>query len=251
LVSALDDWALATADPHRRAWVLEAARRAEPDPWGDRFRDPAVWGDRTALERLAEEANVADLSPRLLTALGAALLRSGADSVPLLAAAQRRNPTDFWLLFLLGNALEKAKSGESVEYYRAALAVRPEASAVYNNLGAALHRQGRLDKAIREYRTAIGHDHTFALAHTNLGVTLAALGRLDDAIQEYHTAIALDPHNAQAHYNLGTALHKKGRPDDAIAAYRRAIGIDPEMVEAHGALAQALLRQGQSDEPKK
>jgi serine/threonine-protein kinase len=64
LVAALDDWALATADPGRRAWLLEVARRAEPSAWGDRFRDPAVWGRRAALERLAREAKVAPVIDR-------------------------------------------------------------------------------------------------------------------------------------------------------------------------------------------
>jgi hypothetical protein len=52
-VAALDDWALATEDAARRGWLLEVARRAEPGAWGDRFRDPAVRGERAALEQLA------------------------------------------------------------------------------------------------------------------------------------------------------------------------------------------------------
>ena len=45
LVAALDDWAVCAADERRRAWVLGVARRADPDAWRDRVRDPAAWDD--------------------------------------------------------------------------------------------------------------------------------------------------------------------------------------------------------------
>jgi serine/threonine-protein kinase len=49
LVAALDDWAACAAKKDRRAWLLEVARRADPDPWRDRVRDPAAWDDAAAL----------------------------------------------------------------------------------------------------------------------------------------------------------------------------------------------------------
>jgi hypothetical protein len=55
LVAALDDWALGTNDPKRRAWVLGVARRAGPDDWRDRFRGAKVWRERAALGALAGE----------------------------------------------------------------------------------------------------------------------------------------------------------------------------------------------------
>jgi hypothetical protein len=127
LVAALDDWASTTCDEIRRTWLLELARRVEPGVWSDRFRDPAMWRDRATLERLAREAPVATLSPQLLGALAEALSRSGADPVPLLKAAHRRHPADFWIAYRLGNALEKANPAEAVGYFRAAFALRPTA----------------------------------------------------------------------------------------------------------------------------
>ena len=57
LIASLDDWALVTPDTALRAQLLRTARLADPDPtWRDRVRDPVVWGDRQALERLAAEA---------------------------------------------------------------------------------------------------------------------------------------------------------------------------------------------------
>src|SRR5262249_47740730 len=109
LVAALDDWAAMAEEPESVSWLVGGARRAAPDPWGDRFRDPAVWRDRRALRALADEAlrddgaKLGELSPQLLGSLVALL--SETDSVALLRAAQRRYPGDFWLNYHLADAL--------------------------------------------------------------------------------------------------------------------------------------------------
>jgi serine/threonine-protein kinase len=233
LVAALDDWASIAEDHELRKWLLEVARWADPDPWRHRFRDPAVWRDRQALQGLADEAlrddggNLAKLSPQVLESLGLRLRDAGADAVPLLRAAQRRYPDDFWLNLDLGNVLYKAKQyEEAVGYYRVAVALRPAAAAAHNNLGAALKDKGDVDGAIAECRTAIALDHKYAMPHNNLGNALGAKGQLDEAIREYRTAIGLDPNHADVHTNLGWALRDKGDVDGAIAEYRTAIALD-------------------------
>jgi len=45
LVPALDGWADAAEEEGRRAWLLGVARRADPHPWRDRLRQPALWRD--------------------------------------------------------------------------------------------------------------------------------------------------------------------------------------------------------------
>jgi tetratricopeptide (TPR) repeat protein len=248
LVAALDDWASATRNLPRRAWLLEAARRAEPGPWADRFRDPAVWRDRAALENLAGDARAAELSPQLLTALAWALGEAGADPVPFLTAAQARHPADFWLNFLLGNALRTAKPEDAVGYYRAALALRPETSVVYNNLGNALVRKRDLTGAIAAYHRAIAIDPEYAHAHYNLGVVLKDKGDAEGAIAAYRRAIAIDPRHAHSYTNLGVALAEKGDVEGSIAAHRKAVAVDANDAEAHFNLGTALAAKGWLDE---
>jgi serine/threonine-protein kinase len=77
LVAALDDWASWTQSPARRAWLLAVARAADPDPWRDRFRDPKLWQERRALERLAGQAALRRWSPQLVTALARVLRDRG------------------------------------------------------------------------------------------------------------------------------------------------------------------------------
>jgi serine/threonine-protein kinase len=252
LVAAVDHfWVLSNENPKRRAWLLAVARAADPDPWRNRFRDPAVWKERAAVERLAREAKVSELSPQILSALGDLLKERGADAVPLLTAAQRRYPSDFWLSFDLGLVLRQAKRwDEAIGYYRAALALRPGTVAVYNNLGVALRHKGLVDEAIAEYHKALEIDPGFAYGHINLGAALYGKGQVDEAIGCFKKAIELESKVAWAHINLGAALNDKGQPDEAIACYQNAIALEPKLAQAHGGLGQALLDKGRYAEAR-
>src|SRR5439155_27101151 len=154
LIASLDDWASVADEPGRLAWLLGVARRADPHPWADRLRAPAVWQKPQALRALADEllkddgAPLGELSPQVLASLGS-LLRAGGDAVPLLRAAQRRHPGDFWVNLGLGNALRAAKNWEEAAgYFRVAVALRPDNGLAHNNLGAALHGKKDLDGAL-------------------------------------------------------------------------------------------------------
>jgi hypothetical protein len=62
------------------------------------------------------------LSPQVLATFGWCLGKS-AEAVPLLRAAQRRHPSDFWLSYYLGNKLHWAKQEEDPQGHR----TRPQA----------------------------------------------------------------------------------------------------------------------------
>jgi serine/threonine protein kinase/Tfp pilus assembly protein PilF len=249
LVGALDDWASICKEPARRAWLLTVVRGADPDPARDRLRQPELWRDGAALTRLAREVRAAELSPQLATALGRALRESGGDAEQLLSAAQAHFPNDFWLNFYLGGTLYDAKRwDEALGYYRAALAVRPDAVAVHNSLGLTMKAKGKLDEAIDHYQDALRLDPKYAWAHDNLGVALQAKGKLDEAIDHSQQALRLDPKNALIHYNLGTALYAKRRVDEAIDHYQDALRLDPKLAQAHNNLGNALSTKGQLDE---
>jgi eukaryotic-like serine/threonine-protein kinase len=254
LVAALDDWAHVTEKPESLSWLLRVARLANPDPWGDRFRQPPVWQDRETLMALADEAlrddgaKLDQLSPQVLVSLGVLLGVQGGDPLPLLRAAQRRYPKDFWLSLRLGNRLLEAKQyEEGVGYFRVAVALRPDASVAHTNLGVALYDEKDLDGAVAEYRQAIKLDPKFSLAHSNLGSLLTTKGDGDAAIAECRKAIELDPTLAAAHFNLGKALRKKENLDGAIAEFRRASELDLRDADAHNNLGDILGTQGDED----
>ena len=174
LLAGLDDWALVEEDAEMRSRLLQVARWADPDPaWRDRVRDPAIRHNRTVLEQLAAEAPEADAPPQLLTTLGVLLNQAGGDAEPLLRAAQRRQPTDFWLNYELGRLLTEVKPWDAVSFYRAALALRPQTASIYYNLGLALVAVGEWEEAKDCYRQAIAIDPAPAAGQTRLGGLLA------------------------------------------------------------------------------
>jgi serine/threonine-protein kinase len=227
LVAALDDWAAVDQEPRSMAWVLGVARRADPDPWRDRFRDPTIRGDRRALRALADEAmgggevRLRELSPQVLVAL-AAHLGGGGEAAPLLRAARGRYPSDFWVNLNLGHALIYADHAEeAVGYCRVAAALRPEVAAAHHYLGAALHARKHLDGAIAEFRQAIAIDPGYAKAHGYLGAVLQEKGDAEGAIAEFRRAIESDPEFPHAHCNLGHALRAQARFAEALAELRK------------------------------
>jgi tetratricopeptide (TPR) repeat protein/serine/threonine protein kinase len=251
VVAALDAWAgITRRDRPRREWLLAVARAADPDPLRDRMRKPGLWEDKEAMVQVAREARVAELSPQLAAALGLALLRNEADSLPLLREAQARYPHDFWLNYTLGAALAKAEEWDgAIGYYRAALALRPRATALHHDLGVALYYKGRPDEAIAHHERALHSNPEDVEAHHNLGNALRAKGRTDEAIRHYEEALRIRTgygpvHYVLAHNGLGLALRDKGRLDEAAAAYRKAIELGPQYAWPHNNLGDVLRAQG-------
>jgi len=57
LVAALDYWAMTAREPAHRRWVFDVVRLADPDPWRDQARDPAIWTNVAALVKLVRRNN--------------------------------------------------------------------------------------------------------------------------------------------------------------------------------------------------
>jgi tetratricopeptide (TPR) repeat protein len=94
------------------------------------------------------------------------------------------------------------------------------------------------------WRAVLAADASFAAAHTNLGAVLHRLGRLDEARAAFERALALDPEQPEARYNLGNLLADAGDDEGAIAAWTRVAADCPEFADAHFNLGLALARDG-------
>jgi serine/threonine protein kinase/Flp pilus assembly protein TadD len=236
LLSALDDWALvATHDKDKSLspQLLLLARRVDPDPWRDQVRVPFVPSNRAKLNALAAKALVDQslfrrLSPQMLQLVGSRL--SGTkEEERWLRQAQQLHPTDFWLNFVLGNTLYKVQPQQAEGFYRAALAVRPQFGAAWNNLGRALVKQKDFKGAEAAYRRAIECNGRFALAWCNLGMVRWDQGNHQGAIDAYRHALAINPKLARVWHGLGCALHRQKKLEEAIAAFHRALRLDPDL----------------------
>ncbi len=199
LVAALDDWRPArTRFPEQKpvARLLHVARLAAPDPaWGDQLRRVATWNNKAAVEQLARKAAIGDLSPQMLHLMAILLSDTKSEErLGWLRRAQAQVPTDFWLNFELANALADSNLLESSGFCRAALAVRPNSAAIYNNLGKTLFELKRFDEAVAACRKAVQLGES-AMAYNNLGNALGGQKRLHEAIAAYRKAILIDPNS--------------------------------------------------------
>ncbi len=268
LTTALDAWALeelrvwpdmqpspATA---RRDRLLAISRAADPDELRNRVRDALQspragqqFGDHLA--ELAHSPQGHALPPSTLCALANALADCGREheTVALLWDAQQRHPDDFWINFWLARSLlleGHYRINEAIRFYSAALALRPNSSAVLTSLGFALHSQGSLDGATACFTKAVELQPEYAPARVNLGMILQSQGKRDEAIACFRKAIEFDSRYARAYLSLGQTLDQEGQLDEAITCFKKAVELLPNFDFAHDLLREALAKAGRLDE---
>jgi eukaryotic-like serine/threonine-protein kinase len=247
LVAAVDDWALYEPNAALRDRLLEIARKADPDPWRDRLRDPATRRDRTALEKLAADADPAKTPPFALGALSDLMRRRELDPLRVLSAARDAHPTDFELAFATARRLLAAGDTQTGPL-EAARALRPEVAAVWLDLGFVLTARRDFDGALAATRRAIDLDPDDAAAHNNLGSVLCRTRRFPEAIAALNRALELDPAFAMAHSNLGYALAEMKDFEGGERAMRRAVELNPRSPAALSNLGFFLYGRGKIDE---
>jgi tetratricopeptide (TPR) repeat protein len=120
---------------------------------------------------------------------------------------------------------------DALDYYRAALAKKPNSAGLLNKLGITELMMQRNREAKKSFELAIKADRMFADAYNNRGVVYYEEMRYGAAVKEYRRAIALDSNSASFFSNLGAALFAKRDFEPAVLAYERAVAIDPDVFE--------------------
>jgi len=95
--------------------------------------------------------------------------------------------------------------------YRKALEKEKSLVQGHFNLGNALHKEGKLDEAMKEYENALAkaeQNDTKAYAYYNIGNSQLRGQKYEDAIKSYIETLKLRPDDADAKYNLSYALEK-------------------------------------------
>lgn len=266
IVAALDDWA-ACAEAPARAWILDVARRVDPDPWRDRVRSQEHWADLEWLNQLARDAYVERQPVHIMVAMGTRWRRLGGDPTAFLEQVQREYPNDFWVNFELGHLLGKVDVAAAIGYCRAALAARPDASPAHFNLGIFLARTGRKEEAASHLYKVLDAEPNHGWAHRNLGFLLADENRDADAIVHLRAAASLDPTDTSAREALRRVQIRSGQGESARAEWRDALDAAPfthddidgyaelslylgDTTEYEWARTQLLTRFGSSADPR-
>ena len=218
LLAFLYDW-LYWAPVADRELLGALLDRADDDDWRRAYRDVLPGRDPRKLKELAAAPQAPAQPPVVLSGLGGLLLGGGQpeEALALLREAQRRNPADFWINFVLGSFLDKQRPQEAVAYFRAAVAVRPSSDQAYALLGRALLGAGDTDAAIAVFRGARAlNPNRFVAA--GLAKALAARGGLEEARAAWEDALARDSRDSRSWHGYAPLCLFLGKED----AYRRA-----------------------------
>jgi len=136
----------------------------------------------------------------------------------------------------------------SITLFSHAIAVTQRNDVAHYNLGVALAKLNRENKAVRHFSAAVRINPNNADAQYNLGCSLAKLGRLDEAELAFREAIRLSPQDADAHNNFANLLLQQGKLNEAEMEYRRAISLNPEDPHLRQNLVALLLKKGKIKE---
>jgi len=147
-----------------------------------------------------------------------------------------------WRFFRL--AYERQMNGEleeAVDLYKQSIAAHPTAEA-YTFLGWTYSFMGRLDDAIAECRRAIQVDPEFGNPYNDIGAYLIEQGKLDEAIPWFKQAMQAKRYENPAfpHLNLGRVYECKGQWDEALDCYKKALTLDPDYALARKALGRLI-----------
>ncbi len=178
------------------------------------------------------------LSASQLQEMGEKYLAAGnlAQALQFLTLANQKDPNNPMILYELGLAYdERGLSDQALNYYQAAIKLKPDFSDVYNAMGRLYASRDQLDKAEAAFKQAFNNPF-YALPQLplfNLGLVSEKRNDLPNALFYYQEALRILPSYGAAHYRMGKVLEAMGRTDEARRSYGKAIQYSPEMAEAH------------------
>ncbi|MFQ5442300.1 MAG: tetratricopeptide repeat protein, partial [Thermodesulfobacteriota bacterium] len=120
----------------------------------------------------------------------------------------------------------------------------PGSANAHYNLGWALHREARYDRAEAEYKKALDITPDKEKAHYNLALIYNEKGDYVNAVKHFKESIRLKPASIDAYAHLAIIYHKTGRVSDAVYLYKIALRLEPENDDIQYNLARAYQDRG-------
>jgi Flp pilus assembly protein TadD len=135
-----------------------------------------------------------------------------------------------------GELLRAGKQEEALPWLRTAVALDPELSRAWVNLGVALRRTGDGDAAEAAYRKALEVDPQAISAYQNLASLLRLRGQAQEAEQLLRLTERLGSRNPYNYLNLGDLSMSHGRLEEARRFYKKALRLYGENAEPYAAM---------------
>ena len=125
------------------------------------------------------------------------------------------------------------KNLEAVYYYRSALKIDGQNSALLNKMAVAELQTGDRRGAKKHLNQAVKYDPRNVPAWNNLGVLSCIDRRYSAAVRYLKNALALQETNASAHLNMAEAWFGLGEVDRAMTEYTRALELDADILSSN------------------
>ena len=152
----------------------------------------------------------------------------------------------------IAEALRKqGRYEESIETYRAVLALDPEFAMAYAGMGDSLFRLERYEAAVESLDRSVDlhpHPPTATARLILMGTASARMGRADAAATHYEHAVEIEPGNPDALDHLAKARFEAKRYEEALALYRALLEIRPEGAATHSNLGATLYYLGRPED---
>lgn len=132
-----------------------------------------------------------------------------------------KNPRNAMLLGRLGASYRTDDPARSMEFYRRASEIQPDAAEYAIGYAAALVQTRRFADAVRILRLVVQHNPQNYPARANLATALYESKRYNEAIPEYQWIVAAKPEIGVAHYFIATSHDYLGEYPEALASYEK------------------------------
>jgi len=156
-------------------------------------------------------------------------------------------PAPWEVPFQQAQALHKeGKLEQALRLYNQCIELAPREAELRYKRANALNALGQLAAALEDYNQALNADPAHAYAACNRGSVLQRLGRNIEALASLDLALQLNPQDAFAHYNRGSVLKDLERYAESLQAYDSAIALNGNFAAAfvnRGGILQQLQRQ--------
>jgi tetratricopeptide (TPR) repeat protein len=133
------------------------------------------------------------------------------------------------LLGRLGASYRTDDPARSLEFYRKAAEIQPDAPEYALGYAAALVQARRFAEAAGILRQVVKTSPGNYVAHANLATALYEAKRYPEAIPEYEWIVAAKPEISVAHYFIATSHDYLGEYPEALASYEKFLAVaDPK-----------------------
>jgi tetratricopeptide (TPR) repeat protein len=132
-----------------------------------------------------------------------------------------KNPRNAMLLGRLGASYRTDDPARSLDFYRKAAELEPQAAEYALGYGAALVQARRFADAAHILRQVVRITPDNYTARANLATALYESKRYQEAIPEYQWIVSTKPDTSVAHYFIATSYDYLGQYPEALASYEK------------------------------